>query len=316
MYNPTTRLLTILELLQSRGEVSGADLAAALEVEERSVRRYITMLRDMGIPIDGTPGRHGGYTLQAGFRLPPLMFHSEEVTVITLGLMQIQEFGFAALQAVSSAFAKLERVMPAELLQRTHALRHALTLNHIASSAYLVSNAHITAFSLATFEQHWVDIRYQSGSGDSTERRIAPYGIVLHGRTWYIPAYCALRDGMRVFRLDRIRDFKVITEAFTRPDDFDATGFVLQSLAQMPDYIAFEIVLHVDIDTAREVIRRDVGWLEAAGSETLMRCYSDDPHWLARYVATLEIAFTVRENDALRAALRGLAERLVSSAGV
>ncbi|KAB2855139.1 MAG: HTH domain-containing protein, partial [Anaerolineae bacterium] len=59
MYTPTTRLLTILELLQSRGSISGPELAEKLEVEVRSVRRYITMLRDLGIPVDSEPGRYG-----------------------------------------------------------------------------------------------------------------------------------------------------------------------------------------------------------------------------------------------------------------
>lgn len=75
MYNPTTRLLSVLELLQSREQVSAQELARVLEVEERSVRRYITMLRDIGIPIDSERGRYGGYSLRPGFRLPPLMFN-------------------------------------------------------------------------------------------------------------------------------------------------------------------------------------------------------------------------------------------------
>jgi predicted DNA-binding transcriptional regulator YafY len=314
MYNPTTRLLTILELLQSRGEMSGADLAAALEVEERSVRRYIMMLRDMGIPIDGMPGRHGGYTLQPTFHLPPLMFNVEEVTAITLGLMLIREFGLAELPAVSSTFAKLERVTPEVLLQRAYALRHALTIENIQLGTRAIPNAQMTAFSLAVFEQTCVQIRYQATTGEMTDRLIAPYGILLHAQTWYIPAYCYLRDGMRVFRLDRIRTFEPTKTPFARPAEFDAAEFVLQSLTQMPDRIAYEVVLHAPIDTAREVVRRDMGWLESMGRDTLLRCYTDDPHWLAPYLATLEVAFTVRENEALRAALRGLAERLIRSA--
>ncbi|HEX2908105.1 MAG TPA: HTH domain-containing protein, partial [Phototrophicaceae bacterium] len=64
MYNPTTRLLSILELLQSRGNLSAQELARILEVEERSIRRYIMMLRDLGIPIESERGRYGGYSLR------------------------------------------------------------------------------------------------------------------------------------------------------------------------------------------------------------------------------------------------------------
>src|SRR6476660_305961 len=78
MYHPTTRVLAVLDLLQSRGEVSGAELAARLEVSARTIRGYVTMLRDMGIPVEARPGRHGGYRLRPGFRLPPLMLANDE----------------------------------------------------------------------------------------------------------------------------------------------------------------------------------------------------------------------------------------------
>src|SRR5690349_21393741 len=73
MYHPTSRVLTTLEILQTRAIVSGTELAARLEVDARTVRSYITMLRDMGIPVEAQPGRHGGYRLRPGFRLPPMM---------------------------------------------------------------------------------------------------------------------------------------------------------------------------------------------------------------------------------------------------
>ncbi|MEP7291366.1 MAG: HTH domain-containing protein, partial [Chloroflexota bacterium] len=64
MYSPTTRLLTVLELLQSRASIPGIELAQTLEVDVRSVRRYVTMLRDMGIPVESEKGRYGAYSLR------------------------------------------------------------------------------------------------------------------------------------------------------------------------------------------------------------------------------------------------------------
>lgn len=87
MYHPTTRLLTILELLQAHHSLSGEALARRLEVEPRSVRRYITMLQDMGMPIEAVRGPGGGYQLRPGFKLPPLMFTEEEATALVLGLL-------------------------------------------------------------------------------------------------------------------------------------------------------------------------------------------------------------------------------------
>src|SRR6266702_3561230 len=84
MYHPTTRVLTVLELLQSHRQISGPKLAERLEVDIRSVRRYITMLQDLGIPIETERGRYGTYRLRPGFKLPPLMAPSPKSTACCL----------------------------------------------------------------------------------------------------------------------------------------------------------------------------------------------------------------------------------------
>jgi biotin operon repressor len=108
MYHPTTRVLTVLELLQSHQRLSGPDLARRLEVNVRTARRYITMLQDMGIPIEAERGRHGAYRLRAGFKLPPLMFNEDEALAVILGLQAARELGLAATApAVEGALAKI-----------------------------------------------------------------------------------------------------------------------------------------------------------------------------------------------------------------
>ncbi len=112
MYFPTTRVLTILELLQSRQQLSGPELAERLEVNTRTVRRYITMLQDLGIPVEAERGRHGSYRLRPGFKLPPLMFTEDEALALTLGLLAARGLGLtAAAPAVEGALAKIERVV-------------------------------------------------------------------------------------------------------------------------------------------------------------------------------------------------------------
>ncbi|MEZ4570559.1 MAG: HTH domain-containing protein [Thermomicrobiales bacterium] len=85
MYQPASRVLTVLELLQSRPGISGTEIARRLEVDRRTVRRYITTLQDLGVPVRGVRGRHGGYRLQPGFRLPPLMLTDDEALAVSLG---------------------------------------------------------------------------------------------------------------------------------------------------------------------------------------------------------------------------------------
>jgi predicted DNA-binding transcriptional regulator YafY len=313
LYHPTTRLLTILELLQSRGEMSGHELAHILEVEERSVRRYILMLRDMGIPIEGERGRHGGYWLRPGFRLPPLMFNPDEITAVVLGLKLLHEFGYTSLAAIESTSAKIQRVLPEELRDRIEALRESLTMNQVQLGTRHISNEQISLFSLAIHEGKCLQITYVSGEGHETQRMITPYGLVLHAKTWYIPAYCYLRENMRIFRLDRIRSVVQTDQTSPRPADFDAMAFVLSTLAQTPGVYTFEVLLHAPFDVVRDYIPADMAILESAGDKTLMRCYSDDPHWLARYLARLELRFTIQETEELRIAVRALAGDLLAS---
>ena len=70
---PTTRLLALLGVLQARDLVSGAELARRLEVDGRSVRRYIAMLNEIGVPVETVRGPHGGYRLRPGLTIPPLL---------------------------------------------------------------------------------------------------------------------------------------------------------------------------------------------------------------------------------------------------
>ena len=135
MYHPTTRVLAVLALLQAYGRMSGAELAQRLEVNVRTLRRYIIMLQDLGIPIEAERGRNGAYVLSAGFKLPPMMFTNEEALALTVGLISARHLNLADTdRAVESAFAKLERVMPLDLKSRVRARRsqqeHIIRIDH------------------------------------------------------------------------------------------------------------------------------------------------------------------------------------------
>jgi predicted DNA-binding transcriptional regulator YafY len=130
MYSPTTRLLTILELLQSHHQMSGSQLASRLEISKRTVRRYIVMLQDMGIPIEAERGPEGAYYLGRGYKLPPLMFNNTEAIALVLGLLVIDAFELPVeIAAIEGALAKIERVMPETLLDQVRALQAAITFS-------------------------------------------------------------------------------------------------------------------------------------------------------------------------------------------
>ncbi|HEY1015761.1 MAG TPA: HTH domain-containing protein, partial [Herpetosiphonaceae bacterium] len=87
MYYPTTRVLTVLALLHAGERLSGRELAERLEVSERSVRQYVAQLQDLGVPVESTPGRYGGYQLRPGWTLPPLWLTADEAAALALGLL-------------------------------------------------------------------------------------------------------------------------------------------------------------------------------------------------------------------------------------
>src|SRR5688572_15225553 len=117
------RLLRLLAMLSSRGSWRGAELAERLEVTERSIRRDITRLRDLGYPVDSITGVHGGYSLAVGGRLPPLLLDDDEAVSIAVALHDIARRSTDAIaEAALSALTKLGQVMPASLRERVSAL--------------------------------------------------------------------------------------------------------------------------------------------------------------------------------------------------
>jgi predicted DNA-binding transcriptional regulator YafY len=110
----TTRVLAVLELLQAHGRLCGRELAERLGVDRRTVRRYITALEELGIPITAERGRGGAYMLVAGFKLPPMMFTDDEALALAIGLLAARGLALAqAAPAVASARASASNAPPA-----------------------------------------------------------------------------------------------------------------------------------------------------------------------------------------------------------
>ena len=109
---PASRILTMLEILQDHPGISGPELSERLDVSSRTIRRYIVTLQDMGIPVEPTPGRSGGYALRPGFRLPPLMFSADEAVGLAMALLTTQVNDCTLPEPVERALAKIERVLP------------------------------------------------------------------------------------------------------------------------------------------------------------------------------------------------------------
>lgn len=314
MYNPTTRLLTILELLQARGQIGGGELAERLEVEPRSVRRYITMLRDMGIPVEAERGRYGAYSLRPGYRLPPLMFNDDEILAVVLGLMVARKTAVAQRSGIESASAKIERVLPVELRQRVWALQDTLLFSIDVREVPPASSI-VAAVSQAAYEKSSLFIRYEATRGDMTERMIDPYGLAVHSGLWYTAGYCHLRQDLRVFRLDRILSAQATDTDFERPADFNVLAYVQQSIALLPGGWSVAVWLDTTLDEARRFIPADMATLEANDGGVMMRCTTSNLPWMAHFLLRIVCAFRIEQPTELRDLTRAAAERVLALVG-
>jgi len=288
MYNPTTRLLTILELLQLHGSMSGVDLAARLEVDVRTVRRYITMLQDMAIPVESERGRHGNYYLRPGYKLPPLMFGEDEALAITLGLLMARRIGIGDATGAEGALAKVLRVLPETINTTAEALANVLVFDLPAARA-TPDRAAIIAASVATHRGEQLTLRYRAFNGEETERRLDPYGVAYRAGFWYLVGYCHLRQGLRTFRMERVVSVaRLIGTVFERPPGFDVVAYVEESIANTPGIWTVAVRLDTDLETARRLIPRAMGLPEQQGKEVILRCYMQDLHWFAYFLARLD----------------------------
>jgi predicted DNA-binding transcriptional regulator YafY len=280
-------------------------------VNTRTVRRYITMLQDLGFPIEAERGRHGFYYLRPGFKLPPLMFTEEEALALTLGLLAVRHLGLTvAAPAVEGALAKIERVLPQMLRERVRAVQETLSLTFPPYTINTSSEILLTLCTAAQLERR-VFLNYQTWDSKGSEREADIYGLVYRGGYWYSVGYCHLRQDLRIFRLDRITNVEMREEIFTRPLDFDCVDYVMHALSNTPTTWPVEILLETTLAEAQQVILPAVAGLEATEQGVMMRCSVGNLDWLAESILTrLEWPFIVIQPPELREKLHKLAARL------
>ncbi len=317
MYHPTTRVLTVLELLQAHRQMSGPKLAERLEVDVRSVRRYITMLQDLGIPIEAERGRYGNYRLMRGFKLPPLMLTEDEALALTLGLLAAKRLGLTmAAPAVEGALAKIDRVLPEALRDRVRAVQETLVLDSISTERYRSSpeSTVVLTLSIATQQEKRIWMRYQSGQAAETERAVDPYGLIFHAGFWYTVAYCHLRQDLRTFRLDRVLQAELLEETFIRPPGFNSLDQLRRSIASMPGTWKVEVLLEMTLEEAERQVPPTMAMLEQVQDGVVMSCFTQDLSWMAHFLVNLRCPLIVREPAELHEALHKLAAEIIQLA--
>lgn len=312
---PAARLLSLLEILQARPSATAAELSAALDVTERTLRRYVARLIDLGVPVDSARGPCGGYRLRPGFRLPPLMLSGDEAVAAALGLLATQRLGVRAVDpAATSALAKLQRVLPDEPARQVRALEQALGFTTPPARAEEVDPDVLAALGAGVGERRRLRIRYRPQSGEDSERAVDPYGVVFHAGRWYMVGYDHLREDLRTFRVDRMAEVTRSGEAFRPPEDFDAVEHLVGSLAATPYAWDVEVVLHTDTETARALVPATVGTISRHPDGALLEVSVASLESAAVHLLWLDTPFAIVRPPELRGALRELAHKAGAAA--
>lgn len=315
MEHPAARVLASLEVLQSRGWVGAHELSERLEVDRRTVRRYMTTLRDLGFPVEARVGRDGGYRLRPGFRLPPLMFTEDEALAVVLGLLVARRIGLAAAAPASeSALAKLERVLPLELRESAASLDRTVEFTLQRRRSTPAASPVLFTLALAANRRRRVAVGYRNHRGEVSERRVDPYGLVFHTGRWYVVGWDHRRGEQRTFRVDRMSSAALTEETFVPPATFDSVEEVSRSIASVPWDLTGEVVLETDLEHARRRVSPGTGVLDAVPGGVRLRFGHDDHAWAARYLVSLGVPFRVVSPPALNDALRRLAAEIVTIA--
>jgi predicted DNA-binding transcriptional regulator YafY len=310
----SSRLLTLLSLLQGRRDWPGEELAERLEVSGRTVRRDIERLRRLGYPVESLTGPAGGYRLAAGTAMPPLLLDDQEAIAIAVGLRTAARASIAGIEETSvRALVKLEQVLPAHLRRRVRALQDATSTLASPPGGPSVDPQCLTVLAAACRDHERVRFAYRSKDGDATRREVEPHSLVNLGRRWYLVAFDCSRDDWRSFRVDRIDKAPSTGRRFAprKLPAKDGAAYVQQSLSAAPNRYEARVTIHAPAEQVRKLVPRYWGAVEPLDEHTSeYRTGDDDLHWLAVRVATIRFDFEVHEPPELVEHLRTLADRV------
>jgi predicted DNA-binding transcriptional regulator YafY len=317
MTGTSSRLLTLLSLLQARRDWPGGELADRLEVSSRTIRRDVERLRELGYPVESLTGPAGGYRLRAGTAMPPLLLDDDEAIAIAVGLRTAARASVTGIEETSvRALVKLEQVLPAHLRRRVRALQSATIT--LPAGGPTVDPQSLTVIATACRDSEVARFAYSGRDGVASRREVEPHSLVNLGRRWYLVAWDRGRKDWRTFRVDRIARPAATGVRFpprTLPAK-DAADYITRSMSAWAHRFEARVMLHAPAETVRKRVPSHWGAIEPIDDETCeYRTGDDDLDWLALRIAMLGVDFQVREPPELREHLRAMSRRLDRAAG-
>ena len=308
------RTLALLGLFQSRPVWTAPELAERLGVTDRTVRRDVERLRELGYAIGADRGPAGGYRLRRGTVLPPLLLTEDEAVAVALCLRTAGLNGFVGQGSTEPALraaTKLEAMLPSATRERVRVLAEAISTPELGPES--VDAELITELADAVARTRQVRVSYGDRHRIPSQRRLEPHRLVAWGRRWYLSAFDLDRDDWRTFRLDRVAEVHVTTFAFRRragePD-------LLQTLASRHDLDSYRHRVELEIAAPLAELEGYAPYatLEAvdAGTTRLI-AGADDADRAADWLVRVEQPFRVVGDEAVREAVVRLRDRLTSA---
>lgn len=309
---PTTaaRLLALLGLLQARADWTGPELASRLGVTQRTVRKDVERLRELGYPVDAVRGPGGHYRLGVGSRLPPLLLDEDEAIAVAIGLR-----AGTAIQGIEEtsarALAKLQHVLPHRLQRRVNALRDAVTAgpeNTASNVEDPVVDPALIAEVAASIRDH-VELRFDYRG---QRRQVEPYRLVSWQRRWYVVARDPRDTSWAPYRLDWVELRTPRGRRFTASPlpGGDYTAFVLREVAFSGWNVHARIVIDAAADEVLVRINPTVGVVERIDADhCVLVTGADSIEIIAVYIGMLGLDFHVTDPPALVEHVRLLGDR-------
>jgi predicted DNA-binding transcriptional regulator YafY len=316
MANTSARMLRLLSLLQTHRYWPGAELADRLEVSPRTLRRDVDRLRELGYPVDAARGVAGGYQLQAGAAVPPLLLDDEEAVAIAVGLRTAAAGAVAGFEETSvRALAKVIQLLPPRLRRRIDALQ-AVTSPGVFGGGPTLDASALTTIAMACRGEERLRFRYTPREGDASDRHVEPHRLVSLGRRWYLVAWDTERGDWRSFRVDRLTA-PALTGARFRPRDIpggDPVAWLRSRLAAIPS--RYDVAVRMDAPAPQ--VQAFVGhWATVeplAERQCRLRMSVDDLSWPVMILGTVGVPFTIESPAELTDAVRRTGEALLRSA--
>ncbi|MEU8467791.1 YafY family protein [Streptomyces sp. NPDC029006] len=315
MISASARLLRLLALLAARPAWTCAELAERMTVTDRTVRRDIARLRELGYAVDSDAGPWGGYRLRAGVRVPPLILDDEEALAVAVGLREAALSGaLGGDQAALSALLKLRQVLPARIAGRLGEWDDAL-VRLPGTEGPRLRPGMLLELAAACRRGERARLSYRDGEGRNTVREVDPYRLVHTGRRWYFVARDVAR-GWRTFRADRVERLTLTGRPVEITDPPDPAQLVSHNTANGPYPLSATVRLPLPLDRALRLVPATVGTHRPDGPDaTLVDIGGPDADGLARYLLALATPLRVLAPDEVREALVRRTRELLDAQG-